>query len=120
MSPSAKACILCVFRSMSQNTIDWAKPSFLDFLQLVLTDELAVSFAVLHGLIDTVRACACGRSMAMIGNRAKTAGFEFECYASRSICGKRCSLMSGSWFYQSRLGIRASILVFAAYAADLD
>jgi hypothetical protein len=101
-------------------TIPWKHLDFQDFLTLVPTEQAAFDFALTLKLIDLEQICDCGHRMNLHENQQKAHGFQWMCTAGRSKCCKKRSILAGSWFARSKLGIRSGLICVAAYAGDFS
>ena len=98
--------------------IDWKNIEYDEYLDLISTEEKAFEFAKSRGLIDTAQICDCGRTMSLQRKCDRRHGNVFVCSASRSICSRTKSVLSGSWFSHSKLNIRVGMKAIACYAAE--
>jgi len=104
---------------MVYEEVDWKKLDNDLFLALISSEECAFDLCLRLGLIDRERRCDCGRPMEMQKNRQEQYGFQFVCTASRSVCSKKRSVLSDSFFSGAKISIRTACKCIAAYAADL-
>ena len=83
-------------------------------------EEQGVAFALANGLIKTSsRTCNCGQALALSADPCQKLGLTFRCTKSRSICGKRYSILHGTWFSNSNLPIQDQILMIYCYCMEL-
>lgn len=91
-----------------------------DFLALIDTEEKALQFSLEHGLIDVQQVCDCGMPMIIRANSSKKHGRQFACTAPRSICQRKRSILSGSFFSAAKISMQSALKCIAGYAAGLS
>lgn len=94
--------------------------SYDEYLALINTDELALQFSLVNGLIDQHQHCECGKQMTMQTNREKKHGLQFVCSSSRTVCHKKRSILARSFFSHVRLPMSSALKCIAGYAAGLS
>lgn len=100
--------------------IDWRCLNIFEFIDLIRTEELALSFSKRIGLIDCQKKCDCGRDMKLVKNMAKKHGEEFKCGSGRGVCLKRKSILDGSWFSNAKIGIQQGLLCIMTHSAEIN
>ena len=102
-----------------QSEIDWRTLQYDDLLDLIKTEEQALKFAIIHGLIKATSTCDCGSTMHLQAKQDRATGFIWACSRPRQVCCRTKSILTGTWFAHSRLSLRAGIKAIAAYASGL-
>ena len=101
--------------------IDWDKLSLLGLLQIADTDDKAFAFAVETKLISLDGGdCDCGERMTPIGQIDRVGGVIFRCTRAGKRCRKARSVLTNTWFEQSRLSLGTCLALLFCYCLELS
>lgn len=93
--------------------------SYNSLCRLLHDERQGVLFALSMGLIKRNGVCSCGGTLEWAVDSAQKLGYIFRCMKSRTICGKRYSIIHGTWFANSNLPIQDQILLVYCYCMEL-
>lgn len=87
--------------------------------RVLSTEEQGFQFALAHNLIKRTGTCECGAMLEWKSMPAQKWGHIFRCTRSRTLCGKRYSMLHGSWFANSNMPIHEQIMMLYCYSLEL-
>ena len=79
------------------------------------TTESTIDFCRRKNLLSSSYTC-CNRQCGQVGNKERSDGMEYKCYS----CGKRYSLRTGSFFFNSRLTLVKLVTIIYFFARNLS
>ena len=103
---------------LSSDSIDWEKLTAPEFYSMLSTEERVFELADSLGLLRGELTCECGGVMLRRVSAHQRFGVQFVCFKSRSLCGRRRSILAGSWFENSRLSLCQGFYAICAYAME--